>query len=71
MSVERRVVSLPMRDGNFKHSFYVAHRVWVVSLPMRDGNLTISSRPLQQKRVVSLPMRDGNYSARQLMAHQL
>ncbi len=33
-----KVVSLPMRDGNFTTEFGSYRGYYVVSLPMRDGN---------------------------------
>ncbi len=57
---ERKVVSLPMRDGNdMLQNVPGAHHV-VVSLPMRDGNVWYVTLTASRRFVVSLPMRDGN-----------
>ena len=54
----RRVVSLPMRDGNPELGALSPHQLTVVSLPMRDGNILLYYINEQIEIVVSLPMRD-------------
>ncbi len=58
-----KVLTVPMRNGNYQKLTYIRNNLHVLTVPMRNGNVLLWRFLKHSNLVLTVPMRNGNTTA--------